>query len=78
MSDHTKAIVRRVLQEAADAPHFFDRSDAQRLNWMIERAYAIGQQQSGPSSAKVSTRKRRAVKRRSSPRAVLSIVVKSH
>jgi hypothetical protein len=25
------------------APHFFDYSDAQRLNWMIERAYELGQ-----------------------------------
>jgi hypothetical protein len=38
----TKAIVKQVLIEAAGAPHFFNLSDAQRLNWMIERAFELG------------------------------------
>ena len=78
MNDHAKAIVRRVLSEAANAPHFFDLSDAQRLNWMIEHAYTLGQQEPLLARTDASRRKRRRVKRRASPRAVLSIVVKSH
>lgn len=42
MNRQIKAIVKPVLAEAADTPHFFDFSDAERLNWMIARAYALG------------------------------------
>jgi hypothetical protein len=78
MTDQTKAIVRRVLQEAADAPHFFDFSEKERSEWLIKRAYTHGQQDQRPMPKNASRRKRRPVKRRTSPRAVLSIVVKSH
>lgn len=43
MNQNSRTIVKQVLSEAVDAPHFFDYSDAQRLNWMIERAYELGQ-----------------------------------
>lgn len=52
MNEQTKAIVKQVLSEAADAPHFFDFSDAQRLNWMIARAYALGKEGVTPEQAK--------------------------
>ncbi|HEY4364939.1 MAG TPA: hypothetical protein VGN17_28500 [Bryobacteraceae bacterium] len=42
MNRKLSPIVRRVLSDAAKAPHFFDFSDAERLAWMIGRAYAIG------------------------------------
>lgn len=34
--------VRQVLKEAAQTAKFFNLSDAERLNWMIERAYRLG------------------------------------
>ncbi len=34
--------VRRVLVEAAAAENFFDLSDAQRLEWMIQRGFKLG------------------------------------
>ncbi len=34
--------VRQVLTEASNAVHFMDLSDAERINWMIERAYQLG------------------------------------
>ena len=52
MNARTKAIVKQVLSEAADTPHFFDFSDAQRLNWMLARAYALGKQSVTPKQAK--------------------------
>jgi len=64
MSDQTSSIVRRVLSDAANAPHFFDRSDAQRLNWMIERAYELGKDSRQSTPAKPTRRKRRKAKRR--------------
>jgi hypothetical protein len=36
------AAVRQVLKEASQHEHFFDFSDAERLNWMIARAYELG------------------------------------
>ena len=42
MNQKKKTIVKQVLTEAVDVPHFFNLSDAQRLNWMIERAYELG------------------------------------
>ncbi len=42
MSTQSKTVIKRVLAEAADAPHFFEWSDAQRLNWMIARAFELG------------------------------------
>lgn len=48
MNEQTNQIVKRVLSEAADAQHFFDLSDAQRLNWMTARAYEIGKVSSKP------------------------------
>lgn len=42
MNRQKKPIVKQVLTEAVDVPHFFNLSDAQRLNWMIERAYELG------------------------------------
>jgi hypothetical protein len=34
--------VRQVLVEAAKYERFFDLSDAERLNWMIARAFQLG------------------------------------
>ncbi|HZL38111.1 MAG TPA: hypothetical protein VFC78_22535 [Tepidisphaeraceae bacterium] len=34
--------VRQVLKEAGEHDRFFDFSDAERLTWMIERAYELG------------------------------------
>jgi hypothetical protein len=38
---------KQVLTEAANAPHFFDSSDAERLIWMLERAFDIGREEGG-------------------------------
>jgi hypothetical protein len=35
--------VRKVLREAADTPHFFDLSDAERLVGMLGMAFELGQ-----------------------------------
>ncbi len=45
MQQEAKEAVRQVLSEAGDAPHFFDLSDAERLSWMIARAFVLGQSQ---------------------------------
>jgi hypothetical protein len=45
MSRETLDAIRQVLVEATCEPHFFDLSDAERLNWMIARAFQIGSQQ---------------------------------
>lgn len=37
MNQQRKGVVKQILTEAVDAPNFFNLSDAQRLNWMIER-----------------------------------------
>jgi hypothetical protein len=58
MNERTKAIVKQVLSKAADAPHFFDFSDAQRLNLMLEMAFNLGRQ-----SVKRQRSKRRAPNR---------------
>ena len=42
MNRDTRMAVRQVLNEAAEHEHFFDFSDAERLTWMIERAFVIG------------------------------------
>lgn len=42
MNAEAKSIVRKVLANAATAPHFFDLSETERLNWMIATAYALG------------------------------------
>ena len=39
--------IRRVLREAANAPHFFDLSDGDRLNWMIAKGFELGRRQAG-------------------------------
>jgi hypothetical protein len=36
--------VGQVLKEAGEHDRFFDLSDAERLTWMIERAFALGAQ----------------------------------
>ena len=35
-------LIQQVLNEAGEASQFFDLSDAEQLNWMIARAYALG------------------------------------
>ena len=35
MNRNSRDAVRRVLKEATEDEHFFDLSDAERLNWMI-------------------------------------------
>jgi hypothetical protein len=37
-----KKAAERVLVEAANHEHFFDFSDAERLTWMLERAFEHG------------------------------------
>ena len=37
----------RVLEEAPKAPHFFDLSEAERLIWMLERAFMLGARAAG-------------------------------
>ena len=44
--------ILQVLHEAGNAPHFFDFSDAERLNWMIARAYALGVQNKAKATPK--------------------------
>jgi hypothetical protein len=46
----TNAAVRQVLKEASEHGHFFDFSDAERLNWMIAKAFQIGKEQNHDSS----------------------------
>jgi hypothetical protein len=78
MNVKNKQIVKAVFIEAVNTPHFFDFSDAQRLNWMINRAYDLGrQEQRTPSRPKRSKRK---IARRSKryTGASLSILVKAH
>ena len=54
MQKQAVTAVRQVLSEAGNAPHFFDLSDAERLNWMIARAYVLGSQR----KAKVTPKKK--------------------
>jgi hypothetical protein len=42
MNKEAHDAVRKVLKEAGEHEHFFDFSDAERLTWMIERAYKLG------------------------------------
>ena len=42
MNAEARFIVRKVLANAATAPHFFDLSEAERIDWMIARAYSLG------------------------------------
>jgi len=44
--------IRQVLYEAGNAPHFFDFSDAERLNWMIARAFALGSERKAKKTTK--------------------------
>jgi hypothetical protein len=37
MSRESLNAIRQVLVEAVESPHFFDLSDGERINWMIER-----------------------------------------
>ena len=55
MNPSSRTIVKQVLTEAVDAPQFFDYSDAQRLNWMIERAYELGQARIRPTRVRESS-----------------------
>ena len=38
----SREAARRVLAEAADTPRFLDLCEAERLIWMLERAFALG------------------------------------
>ena len=42
MPSESYEAVGQVLKEAAEHEHFFDLSDAERLTWMIQRAYEMG------------------------------------
>jgi hypothetical protein len=50
MRKQVRDAVGRVLREAARARHFFDLSDAERLNWMIARAFELGRRTRDVSS----------------------------
>ena len=52
MNTQAKTVIKRVLVEAADAPRFFEWSDAQRLNWMIARAFELGRATAKASPAR--------------------------
>jgi hypothetical protein len=78
MIRQAKAIVRQVLSEATDAPQFFDQSDAQRLNWMIGRAFELGKQQRSKKGLSATKRRRQGRRQRKPQRAVISILVKAH
>lgn len=43
MDKSIRNVIRRVLKAAFNAEHFFDYSDGERLNWMIDHAYHLGQ-----------------------------------
>jgi hypothetical protein len=64
MSEKTIPIVRRVFQDAANAPNFFDYSDFERLRWLIARAYELGKKARPVTRAKAPPRRRRKAKRR--------------
>lgn len=61
MDANTKNAVRRVLTDAANTEHFFDFSDAERLNWMLAYAYQLGvaARTKQPAKRQVVQRKRR-------------------
>lgn len=42
MGQDERDIVRQILEEASDAPHWFDLSDAERLTLMILMAFRKG------------------------------------
>ena len=42
MDKTIRRVVRAVLKAASNKEHFFDYSDAERLNWMIAKAYIVG------------------------------------
>jgi hypothetical protein len=69
MNTQAKMVIKRVLVEAADAPHFFEWSDAQRLNWMIARAFEFGK-----ATAK-ATRARKPSETDASPPCPLELVI---
>lgn len=51
MANASQSAVRQVLKEAGEHDRFFDLSDAERLAWMIERAYELGRSATAPRSA---------------------------
>jgi hypothetical protein len=62
--------VRQVLKEASEHHRFFDFSEAERLTWMIERAFVLGAQSvSGDASLRQRSRGREVHTRPSSAQA---------
>jgi len=53
-TDPRKA-AKRVLEEAPNSPHFFDLSEAERLIWMLERAFMLGVRAAGAGTARPET-----------------------
>ena len=51
MSIESDDAVVQVLKEAIQHEHFFDLCDAERLAWMITRAYELGRLASAPQHA---------------------------
>lgn len=49
-----------VFRDAARVPHFFDLSDSERMNWLILRAYELGQRSKSPKKRSKKVRKSRA------------------
>ena len=58
MNKEAHDAVRKVLKEAGEHGHFFDFSDAERLAWMIERAYALGRRKDRESNTFGKQKKR--------------------
>jgi hypothetical protein len=52
MNQQARRIVKQVLSEVADTPHFFDLSDSERISEMIARGYALGAARAKPNQAK--------------------------
>jgi hypothetical protein len=66
LQHETTDAIRQVLTEAANAPHFFDLSDAERLNWMIARGFELGHAGTDPAKRRDATAERGRVREKGS------------
>lgn len=56
MTSQSRTVVRRILRAAQNAPHFFDLSDAERMVWLILRAYDAGRASVGTHQPRATAR----------------------
>jgi hypothetical protein len=54
--DPTKA-AQRVLEEAPKSPRFLDLTEAERLIWMLERAFVLGMRAAGAGARRPGTQR---------------------